>query len=304
MTMQVGHFVRRRAQWVIAIIAVCLMISVLPVNSVGAATNSYCATSLDTPPTCPSGSPIVVAASATGYVTTASGAVYRGGSSFAGMNGRPLDAPIVGITDSTNDDGSRYWLVGADGGVFAFGSPNSGLPQAEYFGSMGGRPLNAPIVGIASSHDSAGYWLVASDGGVFSFGDAPFYGSMGGRDLREPIVGMTVTPDGGGYWLVASDGGVFSFGDAPFYGSLGSTPIPSPVVGMASLGGVNGYWLVASNGSVYSFGTAAQIGPVDAPSSVVGGVVGNAMGTPGGIPPGPVSYFVCMVDRTGEVLCS
>ncbi len=35
-----------------------------------------------------------------------------------------------------------YWLVGADGGLFAFG-------DAGYYGSMGGRPLSAPIVGLA-----------------------------------------------------------------------------------------------------------------------------------------------------------
>ena len=31
---------------------------------------------------------------------------------------------------------------------------------------MGGKPLNAPIVGMAAA--SSGYWLVASDGGVFA----------------------------------------------------------------------------------------------------------------------------------------
>ena len=60
-----------------------------------------------------------------------------------------------------------------DGGVFAFG-------DAQFYGSMGGQPLNQPIVGMASTADGKGYWLVAADGGIFSFGDATFYGSMGG----------------------------------------------------------------------------------------------------------------------------
>ena len=43
----------------------------------------------------------------------------------------------------------------------------------------GAQPLNAPIVGMATTPDGGGYWLVASDGGVFTFGDAGFYGSTG-----------------------------------------------------------------------------------------------------------------------------
>ena len=66
-----------------------------------------------------------------------------------------------------------YRLVASDGGVFDFGG-------APYKGSMGGRPLAKPVVGIAATHDENGYWLAASDGGVFSFGDAKFHGSMGG----------------------------------------------------------------------------------------------------------------------------
>ena len=40
------------------------------------------------------------------------------------------------------------------------------------YGSMGGKPLNKPIVGMAATPSGDGYWLVASDGGVFAFGDA------------------------------------------------------------------------------------------------------------------------------------
>ena len=49
---------------------------------------------------------------------------------------------------------------------------------------MGGRPLNQPVVGMASTPDGKGYWLVAADGGIFSFGDAVFHGSMGGIPLN------------------------------------------------------------------------------------------------------------------------
>ena len=107
-------------------------------------------------------------------------------------------------------DGGGYWEVAADGGIFSFG-------DAAFHGSMGGMPLNAPIVGMAATADGGGYWEVAADGGIFSFGDAAFHGSMGGPPLNAPIVGMAAAP-GGGYWEVAADGGVFCF-DALFYGS-------------------------------------------------------------------------------------
>ncbi|MHB1964186.1 MAG: hypothetical protein ACYCVC_17980 [Acidimicrobiales bacterium] len=123
-----------------------------------------------------------------------------------------IGAPVAGM--ATTPDGRGYWLVAANGGVFAFG-------DAPFEGSMGGRPLGAPVVGMATTPDGRGYWLVAADGGVFAFGDAPFEGSMGGRPLGAPVVGMATTPDGRGYWLVAANGGVFAFGDAPFFGSGG-----------------------------------------------------------------------------------
>ncbi|MHB8319200.1 MAG: hypothetical protein ACYDEP_08245, partial [Acidimicrobiales bacterium] len=68
---------------------------------------------------------------------------------------------------------------------FSFG------PGANYYGSMGGKPLNAPIVGIAAAPSGNGYYEVASDGGTFSFGPgANYYGSMGGKPLNAPIVGI------------------------------------------------------------------------------------------------------------------
>ncbi len=80
-------------------------------------------------------------------------------------------------------DGAGYWLVGSDGGVFAFG-------DATFHGSLGATHLNAPIVGVAPTPDGAGYWLVGSDGGVFAFGDATFHGSLGATHLNAPIIGM------------------------------------------------------------------------------------------------------------------
>jgi SpoIID/LytB domain protein len=157
------------------------------------------------------------------------------------------------VTNEPSGGIGGYWLGASDGGIFSFGN-------AQYHGSMGGRRLNEPIVGMAATSDHKGYWLVASDGGIFSFGDAKFHGSMGARRLNAPIVAMASTPDGGGYWLVASDGGIFSFGDAKFHGSMGARHLNKPVVGMAVTPDGGGYWLVASDGGIFSFGNAKFYG--------------------------------------------
>ena len=161
-------------------------------------------------------------------------------------------APRLATSSSTLNV-PAYWLVAADGGVFTFG----GVP---FYGSMGGHPLNRPVVGIAAGPNNGGYWEVASDGGIFSFGDAQFYGSMGGHPLNRPVVGIAATPDGKGYWEVASDGGIFSFGDAHFYGSTGSMTLNSPIVSMVATPSGNGYILVASDGGVFAYGDAKFYG--------------------------------------------
>jgi Pro-kumamolisin, activation domain/IPT/TIG domain len=171
--------------------------------------------------------------------------------------------------DLNCNDGYRF--VASDGGVFDFGA-------AGFFGSAGGTPLNAPMVGMADTPSSDGYWLVASDGGIFTYGDAHFFGSMGGRHLNRPIVGMAATPDGGGYWLVASDGGIFSFGDAQFYGSTGGSILNKPIVGMAASPNGGGYWLVASDGGIFAYGNApflGSTGSIRLNSPVVGMAAGS-----------------------------
>jgi hypothetical protein len=183
------------------------------------------------------------------------GGVYATGALFYGSINGPLNAPIVGIAVTPDDQG--YWMVASDGGVFAFG-------DAKYYGGMGGKHLNEPIVGMAVDDATGGYWLVASDGGVFSF-NAPFYGSTGAITLNKPIVGMEAAPDGSGYRFVASDGGVFCF-NLPFEGSLGGDPPSSPVVGMAA-SGTDGYWLVEHNGVSQAFGAAPTVAQDTTPPS-------------------------------------
>ena len=168
-----------------------------------------------------------------------------GDAGFFGSTGAVrLNRPIVGM--AATPSGRGYWLVAADGGVFAFG-------DAGFYGSTGGVHLDQPIVGVAATPSGRGYWLVAADGGVFAFGDAGFYGSTGGMRLDEPVVGMAATPSGRGYWLVASDGGVFTFGDAGFYGSTGGVRLNrADGVGMAATPSGRGYWFVGADGGVFS----------------------------------------------------
>ncbi|HWD54139.1 MAG TPA: hypothetical protein VG346_03415 [Acidimicrobiales bacterium] len=165
-------------------------------------------------------------------------------------SGLRLVAPMVALATCP---GGGYMMAAADGGIFDYAG-------APFYGSMGGHPLNARIVGLAPTASGGGYWLVAADGGIFAFGDAPFFGSMGGQHLNSPVVGMAATPTGDGYWLVAADGGIFAFGDAAFDGSAGSIHLNEPVVGMAPFGSDAGYWLVAGDGGIFTYGDAPYLG--------------------------------------------
>ena len=141
--------------------------------------------------------------------------------------------------------GHGYWLVGADGGVFAFG-------DAAFEGSTVGVSLAAPIIGIVPTRDGGGYWLVGADGGVFAFGDAASTARRSSSSSRarssapppptaatatgcsaptaacspsatptstarnptsaHPAVGIAAAPDGDGYWIAHADGSVRGFG--------------------------------------------------------------------------------------------
>jgi len=162
-------------------------------------------------------------------------------------------APSIGIQGLYEYLPTGYWEATRDGGVYAEGT-------APFLGSLGGRRLVSPVVGVTATPSGRGYWLAASDGGVFTFGDAGFFGSLGSIHLAAPIVGMAASPDGAGYWLVASDGGVFTFGDAGFFGSAGAEHLAAPVSGMAATLDGGGYWLVARDGGVFAYGDADWLG--------------------------------------------
>jgi len=146
------------------------------------------------------------------WLIDSDGAEYGfGDARYSSFPSRGVAEPFVAVADD--------YTVSADGTVLTLGG------GAGMFGSMAGRHLNAPIVGIVNTWSYNGYWLVASDGGIFSFGGAPFLGSLAGRHLKQPIVAMTNSRVRG-YWELAADGGVFSFGKATYFGSGASRPAP------------------------------------------------------------------------------
>lgn len=109
--------------------------------------------------------------------------------------------------------GKGYYIVASDGGVFTFG-------DAKFFGSMGGKPMNAPVVDMATRPQNDGYILVGADGGTFRFGAVKDHGNIItlGVKLQAPIVSIELDADGDGYWMLGADGGVFAFG-VPNYGN-------------------------------------------------------------------------------------
>jgi len=79
-----------------------------------------------------------------GYWEVASdGGIFAFDASFYGSTGSiHLNQPIVGMEAAHNGGGYRF--VAADGGIFSFG-------DEPFLGSMGGQPLNKPIVAIAGT---------------------------------------------------------------------------------------------------------------------------------------------------------
>jgi hypothetical protein len=257
---------------------------------------------------CPPGAPAIVSAGWWGTLfamgASSNGTVYAGTWVY-GVN-HPLHAPIVGMAVDYGDPDTGYpptWLLGSDGSVFA-------LAGATNFGSMAGRALNAPMVGMAETDSGLGipggfgrgYWLAGADGGVFAFGDAGFFGSMGGHPLNAPIVGIAGTPSGNGYWLVAQDGGVFAFGDATFLGSMGGVPLNAPIVAIARTSAGLGYMLFGRDGGVFSFGDAPFVGSfLGAPAPIVSGYFAEIPVVPS-LPP-EQSEFYCVAASGGQQYC-
>ena len=164
--------------------------------------------------------------------------------------GAKLNAPIVGMVPSAN--GGGYFMVAADGGVFAFGN-------ARYSGScpsIGGCAGSA--VAVMPDASGNGYWLVTSTGNVYTFGDATYFGAPGSEGSR--VTSAVRTPDGRGYWVLMADGSVFGYGDAGNLGGGNGLGGSNPASAIVSTSDGHGYWLATADGSVLPFGDAPDDG--------------------------------------------
>ncbi len=153
--------------------------------------------------------------------------------------------PAVAL--AARHDGSGYWIVDRFGNVHAFG-------RATYHGGHPALLAGEIVSTISATPTGDGYWLFTTLGRAFAFGDAHSFGDMRAVHLNGPIVASVATPTGRGYYMVGSDGGVFNFGDAHFHGSMGAARLNRPIVGLSPSPDNRGYWLVASDGGVFAFG--------------------------------------------------
>jgi hypothetical protein len=162
-----------------------------------------------------------------------------------------LNAPIVGMVPSS--DGGGYFMVAADGGVFAFG-------DAKFEGSCPGiGGCSGAAVAVMPDASGNGYWLVTATGHVYAFGDAVNHGAPGAQSV--PVTAAVRTMDGGGYWILFANGTVDAFGDAANLGGpLGSVGGSNPATAIFTTSDGGGYWVASANGSVYPYGDAPNDG--------------------------------------------
>ena len=162
-----------------------------------------------------------------------------------------LNAPIVGMVPSA--DGGGYFMVAADGGVFAFG-------DAKFEGScpsIGG--CAGAAVAVMPDATGDGYWLVTSTGGVYAFGDAASYGAPGPQSV--PVTSAVRTIDGAGYWILFANGVVDAYGDATDLGGpTSSVDASDPATTIFTTADGGGYWVASADGSVFTYGDAPYEG--------------------------------------------
>jgi N-acetylglucosamine-6-sulfatase len=171
-----------------------------------------------------------------------------------------VNSSAVAIVRANNND-NAYWIATSDGGVFSFGG-------AKFYGSMGGKQLDQPIVSMTARPQRDGYWLLGGDCGVFSFGSSKFYGryEQKAQNFCKAIIS---TPSGNGYWLISRYGHIFKYGDASNYsgkidesmnkintGGYGTIPnLPEGgITSAARSGDGSGLILLDSNGKTYNYG--------------------------------------------------
>jgi hypothetical protein len=164
---------------------------------------------------------------------------------------KELNAPVVGMVPSFDDGG--YFMVGADGGVFAFG-------DAKFEGSCPGiGGCSGVAVAVMPDATGNGYWVVTATGHVYAFGDAPNFGAPGPQG--SPVTSAVRTPDGGGYWILLADGAVDRYGDAADFGDAAGVPTAlNPATAIFTTDNSDGFWIATANGTVWAYGAAPNDG--------------------------------------------
>ena len=181
-----------------------------------------------------------------------------------------------------------YWLVGGDGGVFAFNAPffGSGTPSSSQDSSCGfvspnpGDHQYTFCTAMAATPSGSGYWLlnIWYPSALPIGGAGPRPPSAACTVLNEPgysaesnWTGLASSNSGAGYWLVSQLGLVMGCGDVnALSGSPTTSRFDKPVVGIAATLDGMGFWLVTSDGGVFAFGDAQFAGslggrPLNAP---------------------------------------
>ena len=143
---------------------------------------------------------------------------------------------IKGIVPTRDNRG--YFLVGQDGGVFAFG-------DAPFLGSLPVRASDSPTsIGIAATPSDQGYWVVAGDGTVYAFGNAAPFRLGHGHALAG--VGDRVDPRRRRLLDRHPERGRLQIRRRRLFVSrpaIGVTPA-SPVIGLVPTADDQGYWLI------------------------------------------------------------
>ncbi len=160
-----------------------------------------------------------------------------------------LSGPIVTMVASPT--GRGYLLVGADGGVFAFG-------DARFYGSCPQiHGCSGSVVAVVPDTGELGYWIVTSTGHVYAFGNARYLGAP--TLVSAPVTGAVPSATGRGYAMVDARGDVYAYGDIR---TLGIAPgaVSASVESIVPTSSGNGYWLVSAVGAVYPYGDAPNYG--------------------------------------------
>jgi len=196
------------------------------------------------------------------WVATESGNVLRYGDvgNHGSLKSKKI-TPSQPITDiASRRDGGGYWLLGGDGGVFAFGS-------AQYLGrapKWGGEGYYKSIVSTPSGN---GYWVISKLGTAYEFGDAKttykvdfsvanYEAVMGTIKGVDTIVDADHTASGKGLYMLDRNGKVWAAGQEAKNNAKAKVDMVADehASGIAA-NNTNGYIVVTTKGGVHAYGS-------------------------------------------------